>query len=1025
MSDIEIIEKLSDGFDWQLKKINNYSWDRPGYVIGSQGRIEVLNLHLIEIANLPEEIGGLSELKVLHLVSNKLTSVSAIENLKKLKILVLQNNLITNIKVLSNLEHLEELILSYNPIINLDSLKNVNSIRKLSILSKDSPINLEPITLLNNLEELSISDIDSKSLNALVKCEKLRDLSIFPFDLRKRLSNDIYKYLEKLKLTSLTISNVSSINIKKIANLSQLKELYISVTDLIDISAISKMENLEVLSLSYNEIEDIKSLTKLTKLTELNLSSNKIKDISPISSLKNLRTVNLSDNPITDLSPLLPLGLKFIYKKKTYKSIREKRIFIAGCNEITNPPIEIARFGDNSIRRYFKKIEEEGLDYIFEAKLLLVGEGSAGKTSLQKRLINDNAPLPTGENRTRGIEVVDLEINGGIGIIKTIHIWDFGGQDVYYPVHRFFITENSVFVLLASTRQPFHNFDYWIPTIFQFGGKSPVIIGQTCHQGNIAPWNELDLYVSSPNFNIVKTLTSPFYRLDLTDNNLGLKAIKDVIINQIENLHHFGKGVPKSWLEVRTILKNEKVKSCIPFERFKEICRGLKNFVNIKDIEDCCLFLHNIGVLLWYSQIEELKDWVILEPEWAMNAVYRIIDDLEIQQNNGIIHPQDFTRLWKDQIYEGKYSVLKKLLLNFKMAFPTKHSEGDYIMPARLTSLSSDKRWALEKKDLRLEYNFEFMPRGIVNQLSAELSRYIWQHDVWNNGVNLAYDNNNTRSQIVEDFYNRKLSIISKGIDARGMNILIMNSLRNIIDSYKGVKEEIYVTCICDVCQKLGRPTTFLYGKLVEWSIKRQDGTVSCNESGEALKISELLFNNGLADPVKNNAFSKSDKIETNKKVLRIFLASSSELEKDRKEIREFISVENDRLIDEGIYLKLIQWEYFLDAMSTTRLQDEYNKEVEKCDVFLGLFFTKVGMYTLEEFEKAYGQFIKTQRPKIFTYFKTSKVDIEKINQQDVTSKTEFQNRLKSLGHFPTKYKNISDLKFKLKAQLEKLINRS
>ena len=50
-------------------------------------------------------------------------------------------------------------------------------------------------------------------------------------------------------------------------------------------------------------------------------------------------------------------------------------------------------------------------------------------------------------------------------------------------------------------------------------------------------------------------------------------------------------------------------------------------------------------------------------------------------------------------------------------------------------------------------------------------------------------------------------------------------------------------------------------------------------------------------------------------KTIRIFIASSSELKEDREAFRVFIGLENDRLIDKGIYLKLVQWEYFKDSI--------------------------------------------------------------------------------------------------------------
>ena len=43
-----------------------------------------------------------------------------------------------------------------------------------------------------------------------------------------------------------------------------------------------------------------------------------------------------------------------------------------------------------------------------------------------------------------------------------------------------------------------------------------------------------------------------------------------------------------------------------------------------------------------------------------------------------------------------------------------------------------------------------------------------------------------------------------------------------------------------------------------------------------------------------------------------------------------------------GLYLEIVRWEDFLDAMSETRLQDEYNQEVRAADVVVCLFFTSL-----------------------------------------------------------------------------------
>jgi TIR domain len=89
-------------------------------------------------------------------------------------------------------------------------------------------------------------------------------------------------------------------------------------------------------------------------------------------------------------------------------------------------------------------------------------------------------------------------------------------------------------------------------------------------------------------------------------------------------------------------------------------------------------------------------------------------------------------------------------------------------------------------------------------------------------------------------------------------------------------------------------------------------------------------------------------------KVLKIFLASSSDLREDRDAFELYFRQQNDRFAARGLYLQIVRWESFLDAMSETRLQDEYNKALRDCDIFVGLFFTKVGQFPEEEFDIAY-----------------------------------------------------------------------
>ncbi len=154
-------------------------------------------------------------------------------------------------------------------------------------------------------------------------------------------------------------------------------------------------------------------------------------------------------------------------------------------------------------------------------------------------------------------------------------------------------------------------------------------------------------------------------------------------------------------------------------------------------------------------------------------------------------------------------------------------------------------------------------------------------------------------------------------------------------------------------------------------------------------------------------------------KVINIFLASSEELRAERDAFELFVLRLNDQLAERDIRLKVTRWENFFDAMSATRLQDEYNKKVREAQIFVSLFASKSGKFTQEEFEVAFGQFTATGKPYIYTYFRNTEFNTATAPREALLSLWKFQDDLKALGHFPTNYANSEALQLHFRGQLE------
>ncbi|MCD7925212.1 MAG: leucine-rich repeat domain-containing protein [Bacteroides sp.] len=196
------------------------------------------------------------------------------------------------------------------------------------------------------------------------------------------------------------------------------------------------MRNLKRLILSDNKISIIsEDLSCLSKLKYLDLRSNDLTDISEkIANMPSLESLFLEDNPFDLLPP------------------------------------EIVSRGIKAIRNFYKELEEK--DYLYEVKLLLVGQGRVGKTCLSEALVSNNYTL-NEEESTEGININRwiipkdeiAKINPKIQRDFQINIWDFGGQEIYHSTHQFFLTKRSMYLMVTESRKEDSHDDFFTGSI--------------------------------------------------------------------------------------------------------------------------------------------------------------------------------------------------------------------------------------------------------------------------------------------------------------------------------------------------------------------------------------------------------------------------------------------------------------------------------------------------------------------------------------------------------------------------------
>lgn len=150
-------------------------------------------------------------------------------------------------------------------------------------------------------------------------------------------------------------------------------------------------------------------------------------------------------------------------------------------------------------------------------------------------------------------------------------------------------------------------------------------------------------------------------------------------------------------------------------------------------------------------------------------------------------------------------------------------------------------------------------------------------------------------------------------------------------------------------------------------------------------------------------------------KEIKVFLASSEELEQDREAFGNFIRRLDNLYEKRGIRIRLFEWEDLDSAYNDERKQDEYNKYIKQSDLFLALFRTKAGKFTVEEFELARDEHREKGLPKPHVYCRD-------LNEGETEDKTlsDFKKMLfEEMGYFFVRYKNKDGLNLHFVMQLQ------
>jgi internalin A len=627
-------------------------------------------------------------------------------------------------------------------------------------------------------------------------------------------------------------------------DLKQLRALKVNDVGLKSLPAwVFEIDSLEELDFSCNLIEELPTNVRPgSSMASISVRNNRISKLpSWLGSFERLLALDISDNclesfaePIWRLSKLTNLSLSRTLDGATFAWARGgvpilhchtassevtsippeilqlenlRQMDISG-QPIATPPLEIALQGAEAVKSYWRQRESQGVDYLCEAKLIIVGEAGAGKTTLAHKLLDPSRALDAMEKSTEGIEIrrwtfpttVHPRQEGAPSVDRefAVSIWDFGGQEIYHATHQFFLTRRSAYVLVADSRKEDTDFNYWMRVVDLLSDGSPLLIVTNEKQDRR---RDLDEQRLRARFRSLVDIVA----VNLATNR-GVEEVRRRIRGLLQQLPHVGDVLPASWRRVRKRLEWD-VRDTISQDELLKVC-GESGFDRREDALHLAGYLHDLGVCLHFQDDPVLKHLVILRPEWGTDAVYRVLDDPNVVAKGGRIEPTDIGRIWGDSDHLRLRDELLQLMRRFELCHPLGDT-GDWIAPQLLSQ--TKPQYSLGSGPERvLFYEYAFMPKGILtrfvvanHELAAEQDKLTWRWGV-------VLEHRDSRCEVIEDYGARRMTLRARGDDAKLLMAIAHRELERIHSSYhERLEYRVLVPCRCRACRITVQAGTF------------------------------------------------------------------------------------------------------------------------------------------------------------------------------------------------------------------------
>ena len=387
-------------------------------------------------------------------------------------------------------------------------------------------------------------------------------------------------------------------------------------------------------------------------------------------------------------------------------------------------------------------------------------------------------------------------------------LWDFGGQSVYYTTHPIFLTEKAIYLLaydlslnphekanlpvrkglykmneeISDSKSNLDYLDFWMSSVYSL--VRPDAPCQGAAVSDITPTRLPLVFLVCTHADQPYCSTDPrqlalelygFLRGKIYGNHLfkdvfvvdntksgGKQKCPEVvrlraeILAAAKKLPQVKESIPLKWLRYENelqLLRKDGFK-WIPFEKAREVA-SVKCEINDHDqLRTVLNFLHDHRVLIHFSETPELEAIVILDPQWLIDVLKRVItvksyersdenvEELWIKlEKTGILDERLLYHAWRP-LFDSQVTCqsLIAIMERFSLlcSWPPLDTNKQYLVPSMLMSPPTEDVLKLlasvQIPSLFVRFESGRVPPGLFSRLILHV--YKWCKEEWKSMLN-------------------------------------------------------------------------------------------------------------------------------------------------------------------------------------------------------------------------------------------------------------------------------------------------